>query len=270
MSYILNALRKSERERQAMQPDSVTSRIAIEQTPERHGLTKIIVALVLLNLAILIYFLGIAPQKPADKAQPLVNIEEAAPLIAKANPQLPADSPPKPAKLAPTPKTEPPRNPTSAAEKLAANTKQAVEPVERVKPTVAPAQPVKPLPTVTTAATPASKPTAEIERQSKLVPQRIEEPSEQAVAKKPEPVALARLQNDLPTLQDLPPDVRQSLPALPINVFSYSPTPAERFVMIDMVKYVPGQTIKDQLELKEIVEDGIIVRYQGRVFKIKR
>jgi general secretion pathway protein B len=64
--------------------------------------------------------------------------------------------------------------------------------------------------------------------------------------------------------------VRQSLPTLPINVFSYSSTPAERFVMIDMVKYVPGQTIKNALELKEITEDGIIVRYEGRVFKIKR
>ncbi|MDX8128532.1 general secretion pathway protein GspB [Methylomonas sp. OY6] len=259
MSYILNALRKSERERQAMQPDSVTSRIAIEQMPERHGLTKIIVALVLLNLAILIYFLGIAPHSPADKAQPLANITEPAPLSAKTNP-------PTPARVSPAPKIEPPRNQAPAAEKLASNTKQAIE---RVKPTVASQQPVKPIPTAIPDTTPASKPITEPESRSSIAPQSHAEPDE-AAAKKPELVKTPPAQSALPTLQDLPPDVRQSLPALPINVFSYSPTPAERFVMIDMIKYVPGQTIKDQLELKEIVEDGIIVRYQGRVFKIKR
>ncbi|MBD9361829.1 general secretion pathway protein GspB [Methylomonas fluvii] len=267
MSYILNALRKSERERQAMQPDTVTSRIAIEQTPARHGLTKIIVALVLLNLAILVYFLGIAPQTPADKAQPLTNIAEPAPLPAKTNPPIPASNPPTPARMSPAPKIEPPRNQAPAAEKLASNTKQAIE---RVKPTVAPQpQPVKPMPAAIAETAPASKPITEPEPRSSIALQSHAEAGE-AAAKKPELVKTQPAQNNLPTLQDLPPEVRISLPSLPINVFSYSSTPAERFVMIDMIKYVPGQTIKDQLELKEIAEDGIIVRYQGRVFKIKR
>ncbi|WP_026603523.1 general secretion pathway protein GspB [Methylomonas sp. 11b] len=269
MSYILNALRKSERERQAMQPDTVTSRIAIEQTPERHSLTKVIVSLVLLNLAILTYFLGIAPQKPADKAPPVANIEKPSPLLAKTNPPLPADSRPKPARNSPAPKIEQARNPTPTPEKLATNAKQPIEPAVRVKPTIAPQQSVKALPTVIAQPTPTSKPITEPEPLSSMVPQSHPAPGEAAV-KKPEPVPTARVQNDLPTIQDLPPELRQSLPSLPINVFSYSSTPAERFVMIDMVKYVPGQTIKNQLELKEIVEDGIIVRYEGRVFKIKR
>lgn len=269
MSYILNALRKSERERQAMQPDTVTSRIAVQQTPERHSLTKIIVVLVLLNLAILTYFLGIAPQPPAYKAQPVATIEKTAPLLAKTNPPLPADSPPKSARVSPAPKMEQPRSQAPAAEKLATNTKQPVEPVTRVKPAVAPQQPVKPVPTVIAQSTPTSKSITEPEPRSSMIPQQLSEPGEPA-AKKTDPVPTARVQNDLPTIQDLPPEVRLSLPSLPINVFSYSSTPTERFVMIDMIKYVPGQTIKNQLELKEIVEDGIIVRYDGRVFKIKR
>ncbi|MCQ8117164.1 general secretion pathway protein GspB [Methylomonas rosea] len=269
MSYILNALRKSERERQAIQPDTVTSRIAVQQTPERHSLTKIIVVLILLNLAILTYFLGIAPQPPADKTPPVATIEKTAPLLAKTNPPLPADSPAKPARISPAPKMEQPRNPTPAAEKFVTNTKQPVEPVPQVKPAVAPQQPVKPVPTAIAQPTPASKPITEPEPRSSMIPQQLSEPGEPA-AKKPEPIKTAPTQNDLPTLQDLPPEVRLSLPSLPINVFSYSSTPTERFVMIDMIKYVPGQTIKNQLELKEIVEDGIIVRYDGRVFKIKR
>ncbi|WP_020483124.1 general secretion pathway protein GspB [Methylomonas sp. MK1] len=269
MSYILNALRKSERERQAIQPETVTSRIAIQQTPERHSLTKIIVVLVLINLAILTYFLGIAPQPPADKVPPVANIEKPSPLLAKTNPPLAPDSLPKPARISSAPKIEQPRNPTPAPEKLATNAKQPVEPAVRVKPPVAPQQSVKPIPTVIAQPTPTSKPIAEPEPHASMIPQQPAEPGE-AAAKKPEPVPTARVQNDLPTIQDLPPELRQSLPSLPINVFSYSSTPAERFVMIDMIKYVPGQTIKNQLELKEIVEDGIIVRYEGRVFKIKR
>lgn len=270
MSYILNALRKSERERQAMQPDTVTSRIAIEQTPERQGLSKIIIGLVLLNLAILTYFLGIAPQLPESKEQTVANIEKPAPLKAKANPPLPADSLSKPVKTPLLPKLEQPRNLEPTPEKLVTNTKPPIEPVERVKPLIAPSQTTKPHPPVIAELAPANKPAAKMEGQSNVVPQHIEEPSEQALAKRPDLVTNPLPRNDLPTLQDLPPDVRQSMPSLPINVFSYSPTPAERFVMIDMVKYVPGQTIKNQLELKEIVEDGIIVRYEGRVFKIKR
>jgi general secretion pathway protein B len=162
------------------------------------------------------------------------------------------------------------RNPAPAPEKLATNSKQPVEAVQRVKPAVAlPQQPVKPIPTVIAEPTPTSKPISEPENPSSMVQQPLSEPGELA-AKKPEPVKTPPAQNDLPSLQDLPPEVRLSLPSLPINVFSYSSTPAERFVMIDMIKYVPGQTIKNELELKEIVEDGIIVRYKGRVFKIKR
>jgi len=37
-----------------------------------------------------------------------------------------------------------------------------------------------------------------------------------------------------------------------------------------MVKYKPGQQIKDAMLLKEILPDGFVIDYQNRVFKIKR
>ena len=75
---------------------------------------------------------------------------------------------------------------------------------------------------------------------------------------------------DLPYLDELAYEFQRSLPVLPINVFSYSAVPNERFVMIDMVKYIPGQRIKDLLEFKEIRSDAIVVSYKGRTFKIRR
>ncbi len=246
-----------------MLPDTVTNRITVPQTPERQSLTKIIVLLVVLNLAILTYFLAITSYKP----QSVVESEQATPLIAKSNPPLSLANPSTPVKIAPIKQLDEPRNLTSAPDKLAATKKQLTEPV---KPIAAPPQPVKkPIPAAIAEPQVPTKPKNVAEQQSIDVPQATVK-TDAPPTENPAPVATARPQNDLPTLQDLPANVRQSLPGLPINVFSYSSTPAERFVMIDMVKYVPGQTIKNALELKEIVEDGIIVRYQDQIFKITR
>jgi len=40
--------------------------------------------------------------------------------------------------------------------------------------------------------------------------------------------------------------------------------------MIDMVKYKPGQQIKDAMVLKEIRPDSLVVVYQNQAFQIER
>lgn len=260
MSYILNALRKSEQERQALQPDTVAARIAVQPAPARQGIAKIVVALVLLNAAILTYFLGFAPGKP----------EAVQPIAANRAPRPDAQSEPvpdgqtgKPERKRPSaPKADPPPRTVAAssvADKAGAAKKMAPEPPKVTaapKPVVV-AEPAREdsAPEPEAPAVPAPKPAV---------------PAVAAVAAIAPAAAPPRPKSGLDTLDDLPPELRQSLPSLPINVYSYSATPAERFVMIDMVKYVPGQTIKDQVELREIQEDGIVVRYRERVFKIKR
>jgi len=59
MSYILNALRKSEQERQAVAPDTVTSRILSPQPQHPRVAGKLIVALIISNLLILAYFIWV-------------------------------------------------------------------------------------------------------------------------------------------------------------------------------------------------------------------
>jgi len=78
------------------------------------------------------------------------------------------------------------------------------------------------------------------------------------------------VKQDIPLLSDLPFEFRQTVPKFTINVFVYSQQPEERFVMIDMVKYKPGQQIKDVMMLKEILPDSLVVDYQNRTFKIER
>jgi general secretion pathway protein B len=71
-------------------------------------------------------------------------------------------------------------------------------------------------------------------------------------------------------LNELPYEIRNTLPNLTINVFSYAQQPEERFVIIDMVKIRTGQLIKGLVKLKEIRPDGIVLQYGNNTFKVER
>jgi general secretion pathway protein B len=247
MSYILNALRKSEQERLAKEADSIKSRISLYEPQRQHKVTKVIFVLVILNLAILIYFLGLNPKAPPtapERPDPLLKpapVLETAP--SQQHPSIVKSTEPMTQSIADiveTRNTIPPAtiSPAVPEKSITANkiTNEIIKPVPVTPPPVS--KKVEPMPIETTINKPESKP-------------------------KPE-------QNDLPTLDDLPSEFRRNVPDLHINVFSYSSVPSERFVMIDMVKYIPGQLIKEQFSLQEIRSDCIVVAYEGKTFKIKR
>lgn len=261
MSYILNALRKSERERQAIEPDSVTSRIVIQQAQPHNSSKGLIAALIAINLAVLVYFLAFAPKQQTTQPSAGNSLNPQAAATGQNQPAI--------AKIKPTPAAKP---------AIAESNEQRMPlaaPQITAKPTLINKPTVKPLPTQQPVAAP-NKPA--------LVKAEVEAPAEEAVTATLPPVVQptepprlvavtpppAKTKNDLPFLQDLPSEVSRSLPVLNINVFSYSTNSTERFVMIDMVKYVPGQSIKDGVQLKEIREDSIVVDYDGYTFKIRR
>lgn len=269
MSYILNALRKSERERQAMVPDTVADRIFIHQPSRNKSSTLLIAGLIIINLGILVYFLGFsqkAPPPPMQSTTPIVKQELPNSETAWPSPAATGSSAPKTPPVSDIGKTQNPAPLTTLADKTAAVRKQPLKPV---KPAIAPPPP-------TESAKPAAvKVEAAPKKQTEPVKRIIPSPQPaaqtiEAAGDTVEKTARIQTRNDMPFLEDLPVEVSRSLPNLPINVFSYSSIPAERFVMIDMVKYIPGQRIKDQLELKEIREDSIVVGYDNHTFKIRR
>lgn len=273
MSYILNALRKSERERQAIEPDTVTTRILIPQPLQHQRSTKLIAALIISNLIILAYFLWFTQKTQPVDALPPADTQPAAPMV-KPPVAPPAEiMTPKPEARLPEPKD------ASIAEIIEARTVPASQPpaqpvvaskpvIEPVKPAVAPPKPApqKVEPVKNAAIKP--EPLPAIVNKPAPSPAKSVEPIITAIAK-PAPATLPA-KDDLPFLNELPAEFRRTVPKLPINVFVYSPAPDERFVMIDMVKYTPGQLIKDQLELKDIRPDSLVVSYNNRLFKIKR
>jgi general secretion pathway protein B len=74
MSYILDALRKSEQQRQATQPENATDRILVAPPEPKQKPTKWIAALVISNLLIIGYFAWFFTQKDADEPKHQANI----------------------------------------------------------------------------------------------------------------------------------------------------------------------------------------------------
>jgi len=254
MSFILNALRKSEQERQALQPETVTDRILLPQPQQHRSKTAkffavLIIANVLVIACIVWYTRNNSTPTPDTTA--------------------PATSRPLPAQET---KTEPKAIAKSTQpEKAESETASIAEWVNAQKPEPAPL-PVKPViakkPAADTMKQPATANKSGLSIQTApAIAAAVKDRPELPETKPAEQIPVKK---DIPFLSDLPFEFRQTVPKFTINVFVYSPQSEESFVMIDMVKYKPGQQIKAAMLLKEILSDSLIVAYQNQTFKIKR
>lgn len=252
MSYILDALRKSEQQRQATQPDTVTERILINPPQPKQKSIKWIVALVIGNLLVIAYFAWFFTRKVPTGVQhqeKVANHPDKRLLPPTVTPQ---DKDLHKAKLSPTKQKEP-KLPSIAQlleEKKEAN---KVADIQR---------PNKQLP--------EKKPIA-VDKESAIrsgsaAPAWPENPNMMMEKS----VALPITTKDTPDLNDLPYEVRNTLPNLTINVFSYAQQAEDRFVIIDMVKYRTGQLIKGSVKLKEIRPNSIVLEYGNNTFKVER
>lgn len=252
MSYILNALRKSEQERLAQQPDTVTGRILVDQSSPRHKRSKLLILLIVTNLIVVACLFWFILKKPGTPLPvdilktPALQETQVKPVIVQ------------PVKMAaPTPKPiikEPEPASPSIAELTASKKTQAL-----------------PLPATKTVvkreSVPALKPDpVNLKMEPKSTAAAQVEPGKM-LEKKPEATAENK---KIPFLFELPAEFRHTVPELKINVFVYSQQPAQRFVMIDMVKYTVGDRIKESILLKEIRPDSFVVEYNNRTFRIKR
>jgi len=73
-----------------------------------------------------------------------------------------------------------------------------------------------------------------------------------------------------PYLSGMSYEFRRTVPNIQINVFVYSEKEEDRMVMIEMRKYQAGMDIAKNMTLKEIRKNSIVVEYDGKVFQIKR
>jgi len=74
---------------------------------------------------------------------------------------------------------------------------------------------------------------------------------------------------DIPTLDSLPADFRQSLPAWHLDVHGYAEKPTDRFVVIDLQRYRIGDTLPAGAQVVDIVPQGVILEFHGTRFLLR-
>jgi len=203
MSFILDALKKSEAERQRQHAPGIANiaESGRQQRGSRWGL--VIGGLLILNLAVL----GAIMLRPAD-------------------PTVAADPEPGPAGPAPLPHTGPPtaRDPAPA-------TNRQPEPVPAAEPVIQEDAATRPAPA-------------------------IEAPSTAA--------------DTLPSLTELRIQGLVNLPEMHLDIHVYSARPADRFVFVNMTKYVEGGRLAEGPAVREITPEGVVLDYQGTRFLLLR
>lgn len=267
MSYILNALRKSERERQRKLETELGARLNEEKPGKHSNLARWLIALVALNAALLAFvvFRGAGDEPNATT-------------LAKSEPERKTasrrQSMPPPLKAAPQASPKPKEEATSIAklieekkrreqsEKLLAQS--AATPADRKIPKAL---------TITdeTAVKKESLATLQAEEVKPAITNAITA-APLAVEKTPEPSAPRneKAGDGILYLDEMPAEFRRDVPELDINVHVYSERPEERFIMVSMKKYLSGQEIAAGMVLQEIEADAILVEYRGKRFRISR
>ena len=76
------------------------------------------------------------------------------------------------------------------------------------------------------------------------------------------------LSNRIYTLQNLPASVKETLPPIHISVFIYSDDPNSRIVNINGQSVREGQDLADGLTVEKIVPDGVIFNYEAYRFHV--
>jgi general secretion pathway protein B len=73
----------------------------------------------------------------------------------------------------------------------------------------------------------------------------------------------------LPTLSDLAAS-GTNLPEMHLDIHVHSPVPAERFVFVNMRKYVEGQSLAEGPAVERITNEGVVLNHRGMRFLLPR
>ena len=258
MSFILDALRKSEHERQRQLGPSIAELPVARPAPAAPPWIWVaLAALLTLNIALVAWFLS--RETPAAVPQPVAGAPEGlvpaaappspAPTSAPVMTPPPAASPaPALAGAAPAPAGAPPADPVGQA----VETTPPPTPVMReIRPLAeeAAAEPVFSAPAF---AAPAAPDPALL-------------PAPPPPAPRPAPVTAG-----VPTIDQLPPQATAGLPPLSVSLHIYANQPAQRAVFINGARYREGDSLPGGAIVREITPDGAVIAYGGQRFLLPR
>ncbi len=279
MSYILEALKKLERNRQQAEERptlTLTDATVPETRPRAHWLTLVAVGLILNALVLVWWIVFRGPYRPPRSApmlpqRALVKSVPTAVLPPVTSLAQDADRRKKASERTPTPAgskgPEDRKTSISPPEKLpvSAPVKTAIPAEKRPSFPATPKSPVDPhSPGPPQARVPATEPA-----KTPPPPDKKASTSDQAKVPPQKASKMAVLQSDrVFNLNDLPADVRSALPPLKISAHVYSPDPQSRLVQVNEQLLQEGQVSTEGMRVEEIFPKGIVFRFQGYRFRM--
>jgi general secretion pathway protein B len=248
MSYILDALRKAERDRHLGRTPSLGDVTANPPRVRRRRPSPRTLGLLALVAALVICSVWLWPRDPARP--PVQQALAVAPV-----PPAPPLPPPVAAPIASEPSV-----PSAAAAAL---------PSERTLAPDVPADSIDDLMgDAEVPAAPPSEPEAEPESEPESAAAEPVEPDLSTQELPGEPVPLEQQETtaapEVPLLRDMPTDYRASFPLLRVDVHVYDDDPARRWVMVNGRKAVEGSTLSEGPTVSRITPEGIVFDFRGR------
>lgn len=237
MSFILDALRKSEHERQRQAGPSLAE-LPVARPRSRFPLAYgILGVLLVLNLAALAVFMLRDQPHPAPAADSGTSADAA---------------------RASTPPVTRPAPPPAAI------------PAPVVAPPAAVAQTQAPVRPLTAEADPQFDQPApsHLEAPDAPDPTLLPEPPRNGAAAKPGRSHVTT--EGVPTIDDLPPSATAGLPTLNLDLHVYGPDATKRFVFLNNRRYVEGSSTPEGIKIERITPEGVVLGYRGTHFLLTR
>jgi len=76
--------------------------------------------------------------------------------------------------------------------------------------------------------------------------------------------------SQLQSWYELPQEIRNNIALPRLDVHVYSEDPRKRFIMVSLEKYREGDRLTSGLVLEEILPDGMVMSYQGERFRVEK
>ncbi len=232
MSFILEALRKSQQARQpgpAPEFRGAVHDISLSMPGVSGWLVLGVILLLGMTIAALVFWRDIAsgvPATPVETSAPVAPVTGPVPAATEVVPVAPV-----------APRAEAPAESTIPVHDLA---EQARVPVRVVPKSISLAH---------------TEGKAQVQHRSVAKPAAVVAPS---------------VPDTTPLLQQMPTDFQHTLPPLKVSIHVYAPDPAQRILFINNRQYRQGDLIDGEVRVEEIVPDGVILSYHGERFKLGR
>ena len=252
MSYILDALKKTEKERKrGSVPDIMTVQdIKFPGTKKRPLWILLILVVLLLNAIVLIW---VSPWK-SKKPQPVSGPSYDKQIVAKSQNTSSHELSKAENNKVSTIQDGKTKKTQLADNNISSDKKNALQQSKKVN----------------TRNEPKAMPETKITREtSSTTPLKKEEASDVASDTKPDDNHLPLpLPNKIYHMSELPQSLQQKLPAFAISTFLYSEDPGSRSVRINGQMMREGQYLSAGLKLEEIMQNGMIFSYQNYWFQV--